>query len=292
MSTSTTAGLPDGLKACLWSNVFNDNETQYDKIAGLNKVAFVDAQMVSKTNIPNFRESKGVYTVIRGLPNSVNNAPLFYSGDFGETIDKTTFNLQTGWKPSALNSEYGSRKTRFFCLAAQVLHEPLETSFGSPSVVYLNAVPQTGTITSTVLTLNPHVEARFEALFQRNSEEYFEDGIESDFSREIETLANTNRDSASAILTRLLEADSVKPDVWAEAMRWLGQTHALTRESRLLLLAKGLFSASPTIRDGAIVGLASLQDGGAIPYLKKALDKEPSDDLRTDVRTLIEWLSR
>ncbi|MBZ5493641.1 MAG: hypothetical protein LAO76_22205 [Acidobacteriia bacterium] len=328
MSTSTTAGLPDGLKAYLWSDRFPYNETYCGNVSGVDRVTLIDTGMAAKTNVA-FSNTKQVYAVIGALPNSIDNAPLFYGGEFEEAIAQTTLSLRTGWEPSVLNLEHGSGKTQLFCLNAGLRQESVETLFGSPSgwkpatlsfgygsgkthmsylgdqlfqepaetsfgnlTGYLNALPQAKAISSTALTVNPRVETKFEAAFQRNSDEYFEDGVESDFARELEMLAISNRDSASKILTRLLEAENLAPSVWGEAMRWLGQTQALPRESRVLLLANGLFSSAPAIRDGAIVGLASLRDTSSLPYLRKALDRETSDELRADMLTLIEWLSR
>lgn len=290
MSTSTTVALPEGLKAGLWLSSLNNTDKEFEQAIRLNKRALVHEDFTSRMDAPNL--NRGIRIYVGELPNTISNAHLLL-GDFAETNAKTTLNFGEVHNCIIAHviAEPGSGNAQWLCIPSLRIPQSVEASLESQS--YLKRVPSRFELASgTTPRLDRRAEARFETLFQRNSEEYFEDGVESDFAREIEILANTNRESASMILTRLLEANYLEPNVWAEAMRWLGQTHAISRESRILLLAKGLFSSSPTIRDGAIVGLASLRDSSALPYLKQAYDRESSDELRADMLTLIEWLSR
>ena len=144
------------------------------------------------------------------------------------------------------------------------------------------------TRSATSLARDRNAETRFEAAFQRASEELFEDGMESVFTSELQSLVEVYGLESAAILTRLLETKHLSAEVWAEAMRWIGRVEsAIPRESRLWLLEKGLSSASPSVRDGAIVGLAWMNEPSARPYLERALDVEPSEELRRDIKQVL-----
>lgn len=144
------------------------------------------------------------------------------------------------------------------------------------------------TATATTLTRDRVAEVKFEAAFQRARHELFEDGMDSEFTSELESLVNTTGLQSRDILTRLLESDHLSPYVWAEAMRWIGRTeNVLSRESRLWLLLKGLSSSFPSVRDGAILGLASLDDASAIPYMARAVTTEPFDEIRRSIEQVL-----
>ena len=65
---------------------------------------------------------------------------------------------------------------------------------------------------------------------------------------------------------------------------------SITRNRRLWILESGLFSSSARIRDAAGLGLASLDDPHAIPYVRKAIDEERCDELREDLQQILEQL--
>ncbi len=135
-------------------------------------------------------------------------------------------------------------------------------------------------------------EAKFRSVFEQGAEEKFEDGMESEFSRELESLVKAYGAASKPILARLLEDASISPAVWAEALRCLGRLDdPASREARLWVLEKGLTSPFLIIRDGAALGLASMDDPSAIPYLQLAVDSERVPELRTDMEQVLSQLA-
>jgi hypothetical protein len=148
-------------------------------------------------------------------------------------------------------------------------------------------------VSATVPARNPSAEARFKAAFRKGREERFEDGMESDFSNELESLVRTYGPNSKQILARLLEDRSISDRVWGEAMRCLGRLEDPgSHGERLWVLEKGLSSDSEFIRDGAALGLASLDDLSAIPYLERAIESEALGALRSDMQEVLSQLTR
>jgi hypothetical protein len=149
-------------------------------------------------------------------------------------------------------------------------------------------------INTTVPINEPFVEALFASTFRAAADERFEDGMDSAFSRNLESVVRKyDSRTAEETLAKLLVDPEMPVGVWAEAMRWLGRADKfLSRESRLWLLEKGLISPSSAIRDGAILGLSSIGDSSAIPYLERAVDTEKIRDLRADMEQVLAQLKK
>jgi hypothetical protein len=163
--------------------------------------------------------------------------------------------------------------------------ESLFASEANPSTLALPA-------SATAPARNIDAEGRFRTAFQRSAEERFEDGMESEFSKELELLVKAYGPSSKDILSRLLEDDSVSAKAWGEAMRWLGRfDDRASHEARLWVLEKGLTAHSAFVRDGAALGLASMDDPSAIPYLQRAIDSEKVGGLREDLQEVLSQLT-
>lgn len=148
-------------------------------------------------------------------------------------------------------------------------------------------------VNTTAPSRNQDAEKRFRTAFQRGREERFEDGMESDFSNELESLVRTYGPNSKQILARLLEDKSISGRVWGEAMRCLGRLDdSGSYGARLWVLEKGLSSDSELIRDGAALGLASMDDLNAIPYLERAVRSETFGSLRSDMQDVLSQLTR
>ena len=91
--------------------------------------------------------------------------------------------------------------------------------------------------------------------------------------------------------TSRIAAPAETLEIISEALRWIGRLeHPETEYCRLWLLESSLFCSSPFIRDGAILGLASLNDPAAIPFIRKAIDKEPIRELQEDMKEIVSQL--
>jgi len=135
------------------------------------------------------------------------------------------------------------------------------------------------------------VEKELEQLFAECQEEIFEDGMDSDFSRGLTRLILTRRDAALLELNVLVRGLRTPANLVAEALRTLGrisdkETHAFRR----WILADLLDARSVTVRDGAIVGLANLDDPSVKKLVESRLPQEPSEQLRQDLKQLLDQL--
>ena len=155
------------------------------------------------------------------------------------------------------------------------------------------AVPQVIRLPNATISQNisEELEQEFTTLFAFAREEIFEDGMESEFSRRLVSLVRVNGEEALQLLTDLIIGERVNAEVAAEALIWLDEINdPLTYLSRLRLLQQGLFVSSARVRDGAIVGLASLDDPRAITSIKWAIGREQIDELRKNMQQVLEQL--
>ncbi len=133
--------------------------------------------------------------------------------------------------------------------------------------------------------------SKIETVFWTAKGEFFEDGMESTFSHQLNSSIKRYGNDALEVITCLLVYDRVEPEVASEALRWLGRIdHAESYEYRRWLLERSLSLPSTRVRDGAILGLASMDDKHAIPYLKFAIEKERCSELKADMKSVLEQL--
>lgn len=135
------------------------------------------------------------------------------------------------------------------------------------------------------------IEQLIDVLFNEAVDQDFEDGMESEFSRELLSLVRRYGDLAMSEIAYLITWNRANPEVSSEALRWLGRMdHLDTRVYRLWLLEESLGSESAWVRDGAALGLASMGDPHAIPYIEKAIDQEDCVELREDLKQVLKHL--
>lgn len=128
-------------------------------------------------------------------------------------------------------------------------------------------------------------------IFGAASEENFESGVESEFSRKLLLIIEKYGELAIRALGLGILANEWNPEVISEALRWIARiADPSTYASRLWLLERSLFSPHSRIRDGAALGLASLDDPSAIPYLEAAIAREPIRELRGDLEQALDQL--
>jgi len=145
---------------------------------------------------------------------------------------------------------------------------------------------------STVYDESPvPVHEYVEAAFGVAVEETFENGRESEFSERLTWLVRKYGVSALDTIARLMTSEQVNVEVTAEALKSLGEMHHPESYSRRLqLLVRSLRSSSPWVRDGATLGLAWLDDPTTIPYLGRAAEQEPIEELRQNMEAVLEQL--
>jgi len=120
---------------------------------------------------------------------------------------------------------------------------------------------------------------------------HFEDGMESDFSRAIIQFVETYEGEALAMINNSCRALHRTNEVMGEALRWIGRMeHEPTYALRLGMLCECLSSPSMLVRDGAGLGLSSLDDPRALPMLEQTIAAEQSPTLRRDLQQVADQL--
>lgn len=143
--------------------------------------------------------------------------------------------------------------------------------------------------TSTVQKEYPQeIERVIEYSFETARDQVFEDGLESEFSRELVFLIKEYGNDAMVVIANLITSEKVNPEVASEALRWLGHMEdPRTYRYRLWVLERSLFCSSVRVRDSAVLGLSFLNDPHAIPYLRRAIEQETFKELRQDMEQVL-----
>jgi len=113
------------------------------------------------------------------------------------------------------------------------------------------------------------------------SQETFEYGMESDFSIALADMIRMFGESVVDALGWFIKRNRVDGEVAWEALRWLGRIgDPRTYTARRTMLAEFVMSDKLDVRDGALLGIASLDDPGLIPALEEAIGAEKITALR------------
>jgi hypothetical protein len=119
------------------------------------------------------------------------------------------------------------------------------------------------------------VHQQAQNLFRNSSDDISEDGIETDFSKNLTKLITTYGDLAIKSISRIILGSKCGQVLAGEALRWIGRIKdPATHTQRRWLLEKSLNSPSAYVRDGASLGLVALNDADAIPALRVAIEIE------------------
>ena len=148
------------------------------------------------------------------------------------------------------------------------------------------------------LVENPSLEKIPESLaeelqriFFEARDEVFEDGMDSVFSRRLVDFMQHHGGLAIDILSDLLLLERVNAEVAGEALRHVGYLeHGATRIPRRRLLERCLFDSSAYVRDGAILGLAAMDDPKSIPCVEQAVTRESIAELQEDMQAVLDQL--
>ncbi len=138
-----------------------------------------------------------------------------------------------------------------------------------------------------------HIARRVRAWLESGEEQVFEDGMESDFSRELGELIRRYGNKTVDSLGILILSEQASGEEAEEALRWLGDIDdPPTNERRRWLLEQSLRCSSRYVRDGAALGLSSLNDSRSLPLLKEAVEREEIRELREDLQKIVMELEK
>lgn len=119
-----------------------------------------------------------------------------------------------------------------------------------------------------------------------------EPGMENAFSRGLEKLIARHGDPALSEIQSFILEERTKSSIAMEALQYIGRmdSNRWKTERRKLLEQCLLRSRSAWVRDGAGLGLASLDDPRSIGAVKTAIAKESSNSLKKDLKSVLEQL--
>lgn len=130
-------------------------------------------------------------------------------------------------------------------------------------------------------------------LFEKGASEFFHDGMDSNFSRALLSLLESRGADALAAIAEYLYLNEANPEVVSEALRWLAEFGGPdTIQKRWSILRRGLESRSPVVRDGAILGFATLDDPRAHTLLLEARESERVRELQVLIERVAARLER
>ncbi|GAB5494646.1 MAG: hypothetical protein Phog2KO_48610 [Phototrophicaceae bacterium] len=162
-----------------------------------------------------------------------------------------------------------------------------------------NVTPDTSIELSTIVeTTNETSEASFDEVFQefkilfaQGKNELFEDGEESLFSKELISMIKKYREISFDALASLMNNQAISHEVISEALRWIGRMESsIYYQQRKWLLEYSLKNSSARVRDGAVIGLAAINDPHSIQYVEKALNQEQNFLLKQNIQQLLNQL--
>lgn len=131
------------------------------------------------------------------------------------------------------------------------------------------------------------------ALGELVAPEDLEYGMETPLIPALYRLVRMHGEGAVLELAASIESKEMDPQIASWILRWLGRlpNHA-THQVRRWLLERSLHSAVPAIRDGAVLGLASLGDRRALPALQAALSRERYSRLQRNIEKTLRQVER
>ncbi|MHB1674849.1 MAG: HEAT repeat domain-containing protein [Acidobacteriaceae bacterium] len=128
-------------------------------------------------------------------------------------------------------------------------------------------------------------------IFVRGASEFFEDGMDSNFAQELLLCVKEYGNAAIDAISEYLFSSAANSDVASEALRRLAEVEdRRIFAPRWALLQRGLRHRSSRVRDGAILGFASLDDRRALDLLKSVETEEPVAELRHLIQKVIKQL--
>lgn len=132
-----------------------------------------------------------------------------------------------------------------------------------------------------------------EGLFERARGLHFEDGVHSQFSRDLMSLTQKSGVAAVEIIAALILHGKANSSIAAEALFWLARIkQARTYKFRLWLLETCLQSHSPRVRDAAALGLVTMGDQRSLEPIRRAAEQETCEELKMDLQKAVDQLEQ
>ena len=141
--------------------------------------------------------------------------------------------------------------------------------------------------------IDPVLLQNVKDLFEKGATEFFHDGVDSNFSQSLLSLLGSRGADALSAIAEYLSWNEGDPEVVSEALRWMAEFGgADTLPKRWSILRRGLRSRSPVVRDGAILGFATLDDPRAHSLLLEARESEQILELQLLIERVAARLER
>ena len=144
----------------------------------------------------------------------------------------------------------------------------------------------------TDLEQESEIAAEIRNLFSLATFIALEPGMTNSFSEGLEEVIEKYGEPALRETQDIILNEETKSAIAMEALQYIGRTDSETwkNERRKILENCLLNSGSAWVRDGAGLGLASLDDPGSIPVLQAAISKETSKALKQDLYLVLDQL--
>ncbi len=173
---------------------------------------------------------------------------------------------------------------------------PAITNYKNPTTAWKEESSTSGTFEATSIEKilqTAHLRGQLTAIFAAARDEYFEDGMDSEFSRDLVDFVSRYGLSAVKVLREFISDLTLSSETVYEALRWIGKINDVaTRNERLRLLEESLRSPVASLRDGAVLGLAWMDDPQVMRSVQQALLKETNWLVQKSMHHLLEQLKK
>lgn len=127
-------------------------------------------------------------------------------------------------------------------------------------------------------------------IFDFARDEVFEDGYESSFSHALVFQIVQHGRYTINVIRELILNERVNFEIASEALKWIGLVEdPPTLKARVRLLEDTLFSKSPKVRDGALLGISFLNDSSLAEILRQAIEVETVSELRKEMEEVLRY---
>jgi hypothetical protein len=116
--------------------------------------------------------------------------------------------------------------------------------------------------------------------------------MESNFSLSLTKIIQLHHQLAMQAIVNLIDTQKFNLVSVGEAMRVIGRLEdSDTYRTRFEVLTHNLLSKYLVVRDGALIGLGSMNDPEAISYIEEAIKNEEVEESREDMKQILEDLN-